>query len=57
MRYVSLSLIIVLLSACSGGPFAPEEKQPVQQSRAESCAGGSSPSQSDCGHFPAPDFH
>ncbi|MDL4915433.1 MAG: hypothetical protein QRY16_17160 [Enterobacterales bacterium endosymbiont of Blomia tropicalis] len=56
MRFFPLFLFITALTACSS-PWAPEKPVPKGETRQQTCQPSSNPNQTDCGHFPEPEFH
>ncbi len=56
MRIIHILLVSFTLSGCTA-VFGPEPAAPAEQSRQQSCQNESAPSESDCGHFPAPSLH
>lgn len=57
MRFLTFTLLISLLTACSYGPTAPEKPVPSAETRQQTCQPGTTANQNDCGHFPEPEFH
>jgi hypothetical protein len=57
MRVFSLMIVITFLTACSGSPWDAEKPVPAGETRQQTCQPNSNPNQTDCGHFPEPEFH
>lgn len=56
MRIILMIAILFTSTGCTSA-WGPEKQVPRAETRQQTCQNSVSPDQTNCGHFPEPEFH